>query len=298
MSEQFPVRSLMVATDFSAPADAALAWARDLAAEHSARLIVVHAIEVGIPDSDYLPQASDGGAALQAAVGARLEELVAPIVDAGIEVELLVEIGLPSETISQAVARHRPDLLVVGNRGGGGFLRLLVGSTTQRLTRRAACPVLTVHQDDRHRPLRSILVPTDFSRDAEAAAAAAVRFLQTQEQARLVLLHAFHLPVEYTAYGAIPTTFHFRDDVLGPARERLDALALGLARPGLEIVSEVREGAPAEVIAEVAKELEVDLVALGTHGRSGLAHLLLGSTAERVLAIAPCPVLTVRHPEA
>lgn len=298
MSEPNPVRTLMVATDFSAPAGAALAWARDLAKEHGARLIVIHTLEVGLPDVDYLPREGDAGGELQAAVGAKLEELVAPIVDAGIEVKLIVELGIASEAITRAVNEHKPDLLVVGNRGGGGFLRLLVGSTTQRLARRASCPVLTVHEDDKHRTTRTILVPTDFSRDAEAAAATASRLLHPAESAKLVLVHAFHLPVEYTAYGAIPTTFHFREDVLGPTQERLEALAAKLARPGLEIVCEVREGAPAEVVADLAKELNVDLIAMGTHGRSGLAHVLLGSTAERVLAIAPCPVLTVRHPEA
>lgn len=292
------VRTLMVATDFSAPAAAALSWGGDLAKEHGARLIVVHALEVGLPDVEFLPIEADAGGELQAAIGAKLAELVAPIVDSGVEVKLVVEIGLASEAITRAVNDHAPELLVVGNRGGGGFLRLLVGSTTQRLARRVACPVLTVHEDDKHRAVRSILVPTDFSRDAEAAAATASRLLHPAEAGRLVLVHAFHMPVEYTAYGAIPTTFHFREDVLGPAQERLEALAAKLARPGLDVVCEVREGAPAEVVADVARERDVDLVAMGTHGRSGLAHVLLGSTAERVLAIAPCPVLTVRHPEA
>jgi nucleotide-binding universal stress UspA family protein len=63
------------------------------------------------------------------------------------------------------------------------------------------------------------------------------------------------------------------------------------------VESVAREGYPPEVIVEAARELDVDLVAMGTHGRTGLRHLLLGSNAERVIEHAPCPVLTVRHPE-
>jgi nucleotide-binding universal stress UspA family protein len=65
----------------------------------------------------------------------------------------------------------------------------------------------------------------------------------------------------------------------------------------LTVVREIRQGSPFLEIIRYAKENNIDLIVLGTHGRSGLAHVLLGSVAERVVRIAPCPVLTVRHPE-
>ncbi|MGL4464470.1 MAG: universal stress protein, partial [Planctomycetia bacterium] len=70
-----------------------------------------------------------------------------------------------------------------------------------------------------------------------------------------------------------------------------------LAVAGVPIVRAIRHGVPFHEIEKYAKEIEADLLVLATHGRTGLAHFLLGSVAERVVRTAPCPVLTVRHPE-
>ena len=189
-------------------------------------------------------------------------------------------------------------LLVIGTTGMSGLAHLLLGSTAERVVQHAPCPVLSVHAGDAEavRPIRSILLPTDFSRDALSAAPIAVDVLGCSPD-RLTLLHAFHLPVEYTAYGAIPTGLAFEEDVGGVAEQRLEEVATELTRDGLTVDSVAREGYPPEVIVEVAREIDADVIAMGTHGRSGLTHLLLGSNAERVVQHASCPVLTVRHPE-
>jgi nucleotide-binding universal stress UspA family protein len=70
-----------------------------------------------------------------------------------------------------------------------------------------------------------------------------------------------------------------------------------LAKSGLSVVSDVALGRPFMEIIRYAKDNQMDLIVLGTHGRSGLRHVLLGSVAERVVRKAPCPVLTIRHPE-
>jgi nucleotide-binding universal stress UspA family protein len=82
----------------------------------------------------------------------------------------------------------------------------------------------------------------------------------------------------------------------GVAEEMKGALPENSGR-GLEVIHLTRHGRPHEEIVGVAREMDVDLIVMGTHGRSGLSHILLGSTAERVVRNAPCPVLTVRHPE-
>jgi nucleotide-binding universal stress UspA family protein len=160
---------------------------------------------------------------------------------------------------------------------------------------------LTVHPGDiqKHRRIRRILVPTDFSHDAEDAIHTALALLRDLDKgAHLILLHVYHLPIEYTAYGTIPTSVHYLEDAGAAAEARLDETAASLAREGLMVEPVARQGYPPEVIVEEAEERQVDLIAMGTHGRSGLAHLLLGSTAERVVQRAPCPVLTVRRPDA
>jgi nucleotide-binding universal stress UspA family protein len=191
-------------------------------------------------------------------------------------------------------------MIALGTRGLSGLKNLLLGSTAQRVVHGAPCPVLTVHPEDlgRHRVIRSILVPTDFSDDAERAIHAALRLLAPLEQdAQLTLIHAFNLPIEYTAYGPIPTSIHFLRDTGLEAERRLQEMTEGLAREGLTVDWVAREGDPASVVAAEAEARGVDLIAMGTHGRSALSHLLLGSTTERVVQNALCPVLTVRRPK-
>jgi nucleotide-binding universal stress UspA family protein len=291
--------TVLVATDFSPTADAAVEWGTELARARGGRVVLVHAVDLHGPLSDFLPSPPDLEEHIQGAAVARLDELAASLRERGVaEVESRLEIGVASQAITQAAVEVAPDLLVQGSRGLTGVAQLLLGSTAQRVVQHAPCPVLTVHPGDRdrHAVLRHILVPTDFSHDA-AGAARTARSLLAADGARLTLLHAYHLPVEYTAYGAIPTGLPFQQDVAAIAEEKLAAAAEPLQGDGLRVDTVSREGYPPEVIIETARDLAADVIAMGTHGRTGLRHLLLGSNAERVIGQAPCPVLTVRQPE-
>jgi nucleotide-binding universal stress UspA family protein len=293
-----PLARIVAATDFSETAGAAVDWAVDIARQHGARIHLVHALTLPAPLPDYVPAGADFGRDLHAVALAKLEEAAARVRQAGVEVDLEVPIGVPSQSILRVAEEVGADLLVLGTRGLTGMTHLLLGSTAERVVQRARCPVLTVHPEDRdrHRPIRTVVAPTDFSTGAEDAAAVALRLLaRLEENARIVLVHAYHLPIEYTAYGPIPTSVRFLQDVGADAQERLDQVARGMARQGLSVEAVTREGYAPDVIVDEAREHQADLIAMGTHGRTGLAHLLLGSTAERVVQHAPCPVMTVRR---
>jgi nucleotide-binding universal stress UspA family protein len=161
-------------------------------------------------------------------------------------------------------------------------------------------PVLSVHPGDPRptHPPRTILVPTDFSEDAQAALTAARDCLALAGAGtRVILLHVYHVPAEYRSYGPSSTFVKLTEELAERFRSRLDELAGPLRDPDHEVEVECVQGIPPEVIVRRAEELGADLIAMGTHGRSGMAHLLLGSTAERVVQHARCPVLTVRRPE-
>jgi len=290
--------TLLVATDFSSTAAAAADWALAIARDCGGRIVLVHALPMYGPVNDFIMSPPDLEEHLRGMAVQRLGERAAELADSGIEVEPKLAIGIPSEAIVRTATEVGASLLVIGTTGMSGLAHLLLGSTAERVVQHAPCPVLSVHAGDAEavRPIRSILLPTDFSRDALSAAHIAVEVLACSPE-RLTLLHAFHLPVEYTAYGAIPTGLAFEEDVGGVAEQRLEEVATKLARDGLTVSSVAREGYPPEVIVEVAQEIDADVIAMGTHGRSGLSHLLLGSNAERVVQHASCPVLTVRHPE-
>ncbi len=292
--------TILVATDFSDTAEAGLDWAIDLAKAHGARIDLVHALMMPNQMGAYLPSPEDMNEQLRQAALGRLDESAVRVRDAGVEVQPELLLGLPSQTILEAAAASSAELIVVGSLGTTGIKHMLLGSTAERVVQQASCPVLTIHPGDveQHRPLRSVLVPTDFSHDAELAIEAALRILPAGgEVARMTLLHAYHLPFEYTAYGPIPTSLNYLEDSEGEALEKLEAKRSELAQDGLEVEILAQEGYPPDVIVETAKATGADLIAMGIQGGSALSNFLLGSTAERVVQHAGCPVLTVRRPE-
>jgi nucleotide-binding universal stress UspA family protein len=138
-----------------------------------------------------------------------------------------------------------------------------------------------------------ILCPVDFSPHAHEALVAAAE-LAERSGGRLTLLHAYDLPpVEYALapYG-VPEML---DRLRGVAEDKIaDWQREAMARGAAEVDTVVVPGRPAEVIVREARERKTDLVVIGTHGRTGLAHALLGSVAEKVVRQAPCPVWVAR----
>lgn len=290
---------ILAATDFSETAEAALDWASELARLHGARLELIHAVAVPPSLPGFVPPAPILDEEVRAAAQARLGEAAVRLRETGGEVSTHLGMGTPSQVILSRAEELPAAAIVMGTRGLTGLRHLLLGSTTERVMHRAPCPVLSVHPDDRgaHRPIRSILVPTDFSEDAELAIDAAHRLLAPLEQdARLVLVHAYNLPIEYTAYGPIPTSVNYLKDTGLESERRLEETRERLLREGLVVETVAREGDPADVIHDEARKRGVDLIAMGTHGGSALRHLLIGSTAARVIQHAPCPVMTISAP--
>ena len=141
--------------------------------------------------------------------------------------------------------------------------------------------------------IRSILVPIDFSDSARAVIEWAAH-LAGEQQSKLVLLHAYHLPVEFQQLEGAYLPPDFWTNVKAEARESLARYETELRENGCSVESVVREGYAATAIVDEANERGADLIVIGTHGLSGLKHMLLGSVAERVVHKAPCPVLTVK----
>jgi nucleotide-binding universal stress UspA family protein len=121
--------------------------------------------------------------------------------------------------------------------------------------------------------------------------------LAEEHQSRLILLHAYHLPVEFQQLEGAYLPQDFWANVKTEAQQHLSKYSEEISRKGIEVETVVREGYPATVIEDEAVRQNVDLIVIGTRGLSGIKHLLLGSIAERVVQKAPCPVLTVKLPE-
>lgn len=146
---------------------------------------------------------------------------------------------------------------------------------------------------------KKILCPVDFSEYSDYAMRYAA-FLAVKFGAKLTLLHVV-APVMVPLPGeALVPPMRQIDlaDIADACKERLIKAAGDFSSAGLEVDYQVTNGVPFLEILRVAGEQSVDMIIMGTHGRSGLAHIMIGSVAERVVRKAPCPVLTVKHNDA
>lgn len=292
------VRTIVVATDFASNAGLALSWAQRLARLHDARLVLVHAFkpEPAIPPP-FVPSAQKHGEDILADVKARLDRQAETARRRGVRVDCELGFGSAAEIVVATAERCGADLIVAGRQGRRGVKKLLLGSTATELVRAASCPLLTIHPTDTgpKKPTRTILVPTDCSEPAELAAHAALRILRRAGAVqRIVLLHAFHVPYEAT-YLPPQVLTEALSTANREATQRVVAYAARLKDTGITVETVTYETDPGEAILTHAESVGADLIAMSTHGFAGFDRLLAGSTTERVLASAVCPVLTVRR---
>ena len=141
--------------------------------------------------------------------------------------------------------------------------------------------------------VQRILVPIDFSENAASVIEWAAH-LAEEHGSRIILFHAYHLPVEFQQYEGAYLPPDYWAGVKTEAEQSLRRYQGELEQRGIEVEGVVREGYAATAIVDEAASQKADLIVIGTHGLSGLKHMLLGSIAERVVQKAPCPVLTVK----
>jgi universal stress protein E len=228
--------------------------------------------------------------------GRKLREIAASWELAHLRMDYEVHLGKPFVEIVLASCAWRADLIVVGSPSQQHSH--LLGSNAGRVIRKAPVPVLVARK-----PLdvgtKCFLVPTDFSSAAQKAAKEALE-LARNFGGRIFFLHVLDLTPLLFAYGYEGDSFTSLQVRL-PTPEAMTAewdsflSALPLCNIGWEKRTE--EGPVAKTISQQAEAIHADAIVMGTHGRSALEHMLLGSVAEAVVRAAPCPVLTVR-PEA
>jgi nucleotide-binding universal stress UspA family protein len=137
-------------------------------------------------------------------------------------------------------------------------------------------------------PIRTILQPTDFS-DASAAAFRLACSLARDHGSRIIAVHVVALPVAPAEVGwVVPEPEGYREELM------VKLQSLRPTAPEVPVAYRLADGDPAAEIVRLAQETPCDLIVMGTHGRTGLARLVLGSVAEEVLRKAPCPVVTVK----
>ncbi|MBM4269588.1 MAG: universal stress protein [Deltaproteobacteria bacterium] len=303
MTERRHLETILVATDFSESAEGAIDWAVEVARPHRAKLLLVHALQPPVPivaSPEAIPLPVEVYEADRKRCEEELIERADRLRSAGTPVETKMVVGAAARSLIEVGEAVHADLIVAGTRGQTGLKRVFLGSTAAYLVRHSTCPVLTVHPEHirKHRPIHRILVPTDYSHDAERALREAAGILgPVSEHAKVILLHVYRAHPEVVYPWTPPPIVHRSNEMALDARQRLEEVAAPIRQLGFEVELVAQEGHPADVIDEEAKRVDADLIAMGTHGHSGLRRLLFGSVAERVLPAAPCPVLTVHTEE-
>ena len=288
------ITSILCPVDFSDFSVNAYEYARSLAWHYKATLLLQHILYPLGPfgyDSNQDPYEkicrqirSEATEKMQRF--ARLHALT------GIQPECIVQDGSVTDLILSLAERRGVSLIVMGTHGLRGIDRLMMGSVTERVLRRAKCPVLAVRKPAHHfvgskrspEPihLKKIVLCTDFSDHAHRASEYALS-LAAEYHAELTLLHVLE---------TFPNSADI-ENVTREALEQLDETVPPDQRSGCNVRSLVRIGKPYQQIIQLAVETEADLVILGVRGRGALDTALFGSTTYRVIQLGPCPVLAV-----
>lgn len=271
-------KAILLATDLSSRGDRALDRAALLAQDWGARLIVLHVV----PSGEGSGEQAQSSAARRKEALARVKRDLAH--DVG-EVEVVVETGEPAERI-EAVARSTgAGLIVTGVARDEPFGRSFAGNTVLRLGRRSTLPVLVVRT--RPRPYREIVVATDFSDSSRQALDTTAALFP---QAGLTLLHCYEVP-----FSGMVDRQSLSERLKGLEAEAFERFLADLPpeqRARIRTLSE--HESPNRAIWSYMRRHGVDLVAIGSHGRSAVFERFIGSVAAQLLENAPGDVLLVR----
>jgi nucleotide-binding universal stress UspA family protein len=320
-------QKIMCAIDFSEFTNLTLSYGQALAKEFEAELTLCHVV------SNMVLMSSAGQAYIASEkieaerredAAIRLAEIAKTL---NMACDTMVSTGHPADELARIAQESGMDMVVAATHGGSGVKRFLVGSVTDRLVKTLTCPLLVLHGDavpdllpgDRKKLLNRILVGCDFSPDSGLAFQYGLSLAQEFET-ELFLVHVVR-PAEHVEFSSADYIKVQEGDYLGwnrsdylgltkqanePDGQRKDALMQRLERQLARMVPEdcahwctpvtaVLEGEPYQELLAFADQKKVDLIVLGVRGHGLLEKFLVGSTTDRVISRADCPVLAVRQ---
>ncbi len=290
-------RRILLATDLSARCDRALERAIDLASGWNAHLTILHVLQalheadITVPEGSVPSWRRPPDPAAVAKQSIRLG-LRADVGDAVEKASVRVEEGDAARMIEQVAEQEGSELVITGIAREDVFARhpVILGKTVDRLLRRSNVPILIV----RNRPRAAyghIVVATDFSDSSGHALQAALRLFPFQT---LHLLHAFEPPYANLLSDRAQYEDQYRDGLKRELAGFLSTIFLP-EQDRRRLESLIERGDPAQLLRQYVLDRNADLVVLGTHGRSAVFDVLVGSTAKSILATLPCDALVVRE---
>lgn len=298
------INKVLYPTDFSEDARSAMNLALFFAEQYDAEL---HMLHVNTIHQDASDEEVDGHLTWPPELSQRAQELadsemnkwLAPLREKPLRIieakrkELFAGPAILSYAEEQDI-----DLIVMGTHGRRGFRRAMLGSVAEEVLQKAECPVLTLRYDGSEKPVEAmsqLMVPIDFSSHSRQALQSAIAVARIYKS-HIHLVHIINdlqLPAFYSPMIG-PFEGQQYEQVRKDALETLDSWMHELEGTDVPFTTHVRVGSTAERIISFAKEQDISLLVIATHGLTGLKHMLFGSTAEQVVRYVGCPVMVLK----
>lgn len=297
-----PVKRILCPTDFSEPSRRAFVTATSFARWFEADLTVLHVVP-GVPATALLLSGTPVPIPLQPnARQGYLEALggmIGPARGAGVAAGAELREGDPVREILRLADSLPADLIVLGTHGYSGFERLVLGSVTEKVLRKATCPVATIPHPPGFTPteelrVATVLCPVDLSASTPLGLEMAATLAKKAEATLLVLHVLEHVPDEDPRALMHFNMPEYRSFLEVDARERLHETIPAAVRSSCRVEELIETGRAYREILRVAAERRADLIVMGIQGRTALDLMIFGSTAQHIVRQAACPVLTVR----
>jgi CPA2 family monovalent cation:H+ antiporter-2 len=295
------IHRILCPVDFSDASRHALEHAVALARWYQSEITALHVVHVPLfPQPPIFAAFADTAGNMLAnhdAAEALLQTWLEPARQAGVTTQVKVDEGHAATQILQNSISSHADLIAMGTHGLSGFDRLLLGSVTEKVLRKAACPVLTVPPavaTTGKVPYRRLLCPVDFSESSNAALKITFS-LAKEADASVTLLHVFEWPPD-----SEPLVYRFdieayRHAIEGEAESRLRRFITDDVRVWSKPSTKLAWGKPYRAILDTARAEEADLIVMGVRGRNPMDLTVFGSTTNQVIRQASCPVLTLKQ---
>jgi nucleotide-binding universal stress UspA family protein len=284
------MKTLLVPTDFSKCAEYALDYACFIAQKTNSRVILLHVLppvdtEAYTPGGEWMGGSWAGesgvpGTPLMMGLLKETRKKIARAMDIPacktITIQDVIETGAVSDQVNAAVQKYKADMIVMGTHGTGGFNEALIGSNAERVVRDAAVPVLSVKEPREKITIDTIVFATDFSEETDLVFPYVKNFADIFN-ARIRLVKVLSSPSRTAQQDMQEETERIKNE-----------------EPGKDYsVTFYYHSGKETGIRHFAQAIEADLIALGTHGRHGLARFFMGSVAESLVNHSPLPVLTI-----
>src|SRR5262249_43786548 len=283
------IKNILCPVDFFPASDAAVNYAAGLAGNYEAGLHLLHVITpAAVGTYEYAIDTTEIMKSMEKRSTDELVKLATKLKEAGVNAEFEIRVGDVYEDIKEVIEIVKPGIIVMGTHGRRGVERWFMGSKTEKLLRHSPVPTITINSPgEKVAPpcFKRILVTTDFSDGTPDALAYAFSVAQ-ENDSQISLLHVVH-------DVAADISGKCRESLIEGVKRHLEDLVPVEAANWCNVYTRVRTGVPYRVILSMLEDEKIDLLVMNIHGKGMLDRALLGSTAERVVRVAPCPVMLI-----